>query len=114
MSSIKLIDTEEEFNYILKHAENKLVVIDYYADWCKTCSEIEKVIYKLSQEMNNVVFGKIDVGRSDLGVDHGISNLPTLIFYKNGIKISEETGAKDLEKRLLNTINQYSSNFSIV
>lgn len=63
--------------------------------------------------MNNIIFLKIDVGQTDLGVDHGISNLPTITFYKNCIKISEETGSKDIENRImtaikLNTNNEYS------
>jgi len=74
---------------------NKPVVIDFYADWCAQCKELDKYTYtdekvvELSKNLNNI---KIDLTKEnpDITAKYGIKGLPVVIFMKpNGEEIKE-------------------------
>ena len=68
----------------LTNAGSKLVVIDFHAVWCGTCTMIEPLFEEMSKTMNDVVFLKVDVEDcEDIAA----------IFIKNKEKVAEFTGA---------------------
>jgi len=76
-------------------ADKKPIMIDFYADWCAQCKELDKYTYtdekvvELSKNINNI---KIDLTKenSDITNKYGIKGLPVVIFMKpNGEEIKE-------------------------
>ena len=65
---------------------DKLVLIDFYADWCAPCKKMKPYLEEISLQMDNsvtVVRVNADDNKS-LMKDLSIDELPTLLIYKNG------------------------------
>ncbi|KAM7366364.1 hypothetical protein PAMP_015811 [Pampus punctatissimus] len=86
----------DDFKNILKESGDKLVVVDFTANWCGPCKQIGPEFVKLSEksENSNVVFLKVDVDEAeDVSSFCQINCMPTFQFYKNGNKVYEFSGA---------------------
>jgi len=78
----------------LKDAGNKLVVIDFYATWCGPCKMIAPKLEEMAAQFSDVIFLKVDVDdNEEVASVYEISCMPTFIFIKNSVKISEFSGA---------------------
>jgi len=94
---------ELKFNNLtsLEQIENSIktggkpIMIDFYADWCAQCKELDKFTYtdekvvELSTNINNI---KIDLTKenSQITDKYGIKGLPVVIFMKpNGEEVKE-------------------------
>ena len=68
--------------------ENENVIVKFSAEWCGPCRSMTNVINNFTDESaNDVVFSEVDVDEVEFAdtIDkHGIRNLPTFIFFKNG------------------------------
>lgn len=71
------------------------VLIDFWAEWCGPCRVIAPFIDEISKEYEGkVVVGKVNVDESsDVPVQYGIRNIPTLLFFKNGQLVDKMVGA---------------------
>nr|XP_039270596.1 thioredoxin-like [Styela clava] len=92
--------TKEDFDKQLCDAGQKLVVVDFYATWCGPCKVIGPKVAAMSGEYKNAVFLKVDVDEnSDTTEKHGISAMPTFLFFKDGQKVDELVGASEAKLR---------------
>ena len=75
---------------------DKLVVIDFWAEWCGPCRKVAPIIDELSGEYEGkAVIGKCDVdGNSEITSKFSIRNIPTVIFLKNGEVVDKLVGAQ--------------------
>ncbi len=91
------IRTKEELNKVLAEHEN--VVLDFYADWCNPCQMLGKVIERVSKELENITFVKVNVDNAqDLASEFGVFSIPDVFFFKNGVKAgSDMLGARSYE-----------------
>ena len=92
--SFKNLNSLEQIESSVK-SESKPVIIDFYADWCAQCKELDKYTYtdekvvELSKNINNI---KIDLTKENpvITEKYGIKGLPVVIFMKaNGEEIKE-------------------------
>lgn len=76
-------------------ATDKLVVIDFWAEWCGPCKMVGPIIEELAAEYDGqVLIGKCDVDEnSDVAAAYGIRNIPTVLFFKNGEIVDKQVGA---------------------
>ena len=58
---MKYLATLAEFEQQLKDAGDKTVVVDFTADWCPPCKDINPKFEAMEAEFPNVIFVKIDV-----------------------------------------------------
>mmetsp|Transcript_113044 Transcript_113044/g.326661 ORF Transcript_113044/g.326661 Transcript_113044/m.326661 type:complete len:121 (+) Transcript_113044:135-497(+) len=90
----------QEYEKALREAQDKLVVVDCYANWCAPCRAIAPVFETLSLRYNDIIFVKIDVDRApEVKNLLGVWALPTFCFVRNGQKISSFTGANERSLR---------------
>jgi thioredoxin 1 len=88
--------TDETLNEVLE--TNELVIIDFWAEWCKPCKIMGSILDEISKEYN-VTIGKIDVDENnDAVTKYGIRNIPTILFIKKGQVMDKIVGTAD--KRL--------------
>jgi thioredoxin len=101
---MKHLETLEEFNEAIE--DSRLVVIDFYAQWCGPCKRLAPKYEELAEEYGEkIVCYKVDVDvASDIARECAISAMPTFHFYKNGDKISDFMGAN--EAKLRDTIKE--------
>ncbi|XP_077400009.1 thioredoxin b [Vanacampus margaritifer] len=103
------IETLEEFEGYLKNSGDKLIVVDFTADWCGPCKMIGPVFEAASkhQDYADVIFLKVDVDKcEDVSIKCKISCMPTFHFYRNGDRIDLFSGANT--EKLMDLIKTHS------
>lgn len=87
--------TDQNFEALL--AEDKPLVIDFWATWCGPCQMIAPLIDELSSEYaDRVLVGKCDVdANANLPGQFGVRNIPTILFFnKKGELVNKLVGAQ--------------------
>ncbi len=85
-----------------------LVLVDIWATWCGPC----KMLHPIIDEISNDYCGKIKVGKfdADINMDRvtnmGITNIPTILIYKNGELLEKKTGSIG-KNVIVNLIEEY-------
>lgn len=78
---------------------NKIVVMDFFTEWCGPCKIQEPMIEELKKKFGDKVeFKKIDVDKDyELAHKHNIRAVPTLIIEKNGKNFKHYVGVTKLK-----------------
>ncbi len=75
-------------------ADNGIVLIDFWAEWCGPCRMFAPWYEEVSQEHTDVVFAKVDTeAEQALAGSFGIRSIPTLMAFRDGILLYKEAGA---------------------
>jgi len=70
------------------------VLVDWWADWCGPCKMFAPVYEEVSQEHDDIVFGKIDTeDQQQLAAAAGISSIPTLMAFRENVLVFSQPGA---------------------
>lgn len=100
MESGKFADmeiTEEEFNKIINNS-HKLVVANFFAEWCMPCLMQTPIIEDLAEQMKEVKFVKIDKeDNEELTSKYSVSSIPCLIVFKDGKEVERIIGSHSAE-----------------
>lgn len=80
--------------------EGKLVLVDFYADWCVPCKRMLKETYKDAQvvsELEHFVFLKVDTDEHpEVSKRFGVAGIPdTRILKPDGTEVARFVGYKD-------------------
>lgn len=85
---------DSNFEEVVLKSE-KLVIIDFWAEWCGPCRMVDPIIKEISEEYaGRVLAAKVDVD-SNPGISSklGIRNIPTVMFFKDGEMVDKQVGA---------------------
>ena len=95
--AVQRITSAEFDELVLKN--DKPVFVDFFATWCGPCKMMEPVLEKASEEVPDVDFVSIDTDEAeDLALSCGITNIPCMIFFKNGEEADRVVGAVPKQK----------------
>ena len=90
--------TNEEFNEIINNS-HKLVVVDFFAEWCMPCLMLAPIIEDLAEEMKEVKFVKINIDdNSELARKYDISSIPCLVVFKDGEEVDRIIGGRPADE----------------
>ena len=85
--------TKENFDSVKQN--EKVVLLDFYADWCGPCRMVSPIIDEIAEERDDLLVGKINVDEQpELAMEFGIVSIPTLVVMKNGEVAQKVTGAR--------------------
>jgi len=71
----------------------KIVLIDFYADWCGPCKAYSPIVEAFAAENEDIKVVKVNVDDSeDLAIKYKAMSIPTTIIIKNGKEINRAVG----------------------
>ena len=95
--------TSENFEEEVLKSE-KVVLVDFYADWCGPCKMLSPVMEEIAQENEDIKVVKINIdNQRDLALDYDVMSIPTVVAIKNGEEIDRLVGFAD-KSEILNLI----------
>jgi thioredoxin 1 len=83
---------DESFQDVVK--KDKLVLVDFYADWCGPCKQLSPIL----DEVSNDFAGKVTVAKANIddsensAQQYGIRGIPTMILFKDGKQVAMKVG----------------------
>ena len=77
---------------------NEIVLIDFWAEWCGPCKQMNPVLEKLAEETaEQATVAKVNIDESpDLAQQFSIHSIPTFIVLKNGKEVERRSGVANL------------------
>lgn len=95
MSSTAL--TAENFEKII--AENEIVVIDFWAEWCGPCKQYGPIFERVAENIPDVMYVKVNTDeQQQLATHFGIRSIPTTAVIKEQIIVFQQEGMFFQEK----------------
>jgi thioredoxin len=95
MSKTVHITSPGQFSSLLN--SSRVVVVDFFADWCGPCKAIAPVYEQLSSQLSRpgqITFTKVDTeAQKAIASTYNISSLPTFVIFKAGRETKRITGA---------------------
>ena len=108
-SIITSIDNVEQLNKIVEISNERLLILEFYADWCPPCKELTPILEKIAKEKSETVsIYKIDTDRHrELMNSFRVTGIPHVSFFKNKEKVFSLTGLYP-KTMYLKVIEQYT------
>ena len=87
-----MIVTDESFDKALD--SHKLILIDFWAEWCGPCKKISPILDEISDERGLLV-GKLNVDDNPVKkAESSVSSIPYMVLFKDGHPVKTIIGAK--------------------
>ncbi len=84
---------EKDFDEVIN--SGRLVLVDFWATWCRPCQMMGPVMEDLALEYDGkLVVAKVNVDENEnLCNRFGITNIPNMKLFKNGVEVGNIVGA---------------------
>jgi len=94
----------KEFGERVRKRGDKVVLVDFYANWCGPCKMLSPLLEHVSEEGADVPAGSQPVDlvtvntdvEIELAREFNVTSLPTVIAFRNGEQIGNFIGARPL------------------
>jgi thioredoxin 1 len=98
--------TDSNFEQTLK--ANKLVLVDFWANWCGPCRALAPTIAEVAKEYSGkVLVGKLDVDENPVTAERfQVFSIPTMILFKDGVEVDRLVGLCP-KNRITDTLAKY-------
>jgi thioredoxin 1 len=93
------IQIEADVNQLIKDSQ-KIVVLDFFAEWCVPCKSTTQSLHQLDQKYSNyvdVVMVNVDCDNT-LSEQFNIKAIPTLLFFKDNQLRHTKVGASSFRE----------------
>lgn len=84
--------TPEQFDSVIANEKN--VIVDFYADWCGPCKRMSPILEQLAKDhKDKFVLLKVNIDHSrEIAMKHKITSIPRLFVYNNAKKVDDVLG----------------------
>ena len=84
--------TEGAFEKLI--SKEGIVFVDFWAAWCGPCRMFGPIFEAASEKYPDITFAKVDTdAEQQLAGAAGISSIPTLMAFRDGVLLYREAGA---------------------
>ena len=107
-SNKKSIDTLTIDNFFDEVLEQKVTVVDFYAEWCEPCKKMLKILPNLAKKLScNARIVKVNTDEQKELVDiYAIKKVPTFVFLVDGAEVRRIEGRAPRLKEIEDIINE--------
>ncbi len=87
--------TDDKFQEDVLNSD-KLVLVDFWAEWCTPCQMLGPIIEELAEELKDkVVVGKLNVDENrETAMKYQVMSIPTVLLFKNGEIVKQFVGVQ--------------------
>lgn len=90
--------TKEAFQKSVKD-NKKVVLVDFWAEWCAPCRAMAPVLEHMSRKYGDALdVVKVNIEESaenhQLAMDHGVQGIPNMVIYKDGKVVKNLVGMR--------------------
>ncbi len=73
---------------------DKVVLLDFYADWCGPCKMLAPFLEEIAEDRPDITVGKINVDQNmELAMEYKVASIPLLVVLQNGEVVNKSLGA---------------------
>lgn len=109
-ANVRVVNTLEEYKDALGAGSNHIVVVRFYAKWCKACKAIQPAFYRLATVHSDVVFIEVPVTEKNANLHQGLA-VPSLpyghIYHPTGGLVEELKISKKFFARFAQVLQSY-------
>lgn len=84
-SAVLSIENKEHFRQVVADAGDRLLMFEFYADWCPPCKQLAPIVEQVAKENREILdVYKINTDKNRaLASDFRITGIPHVAFFKN-------------------------------
>ena len=110
------IQNEKEFKTIIESSGERLLVFDFYADWCAPCKQLSPLLEEIAKEnRDKASFYKINIDEQKLlAQSFRVTGIPLVVFVINKTAVHTLPGlrSKDTYVKLINHFSRIAGDIS--
>ncbi len=74
--------------------KNKLVLVDFWAEWCGPCKSMHPIFSRMAKKYSHVRFARVNVDDSqNIATKFNVQSIPTFIMFNDGKVAQQMVGA---------------------
>jgi len=86
-----MIITDDTFDGMIR--ENKIILVDFWADWCGPCKKVAPILDEISNE-TGLLIGKLNVDENtEKSREYSIQSIPSMVLFVDGKPVHTIVGA---------------------
>ena len=95
-ASVIEVDSTNFEQIVLQGSKERVIVVDFWAEWCGPCKTIAPILEEIATEQSNSIrIAKVNVDEApDLARRFEVMSIPTLILFADGQPTTRIVGAK--------------------
>ena len=92
--TLPVIRSRAELSRVISEAGDRLLLIDFFADWCLPCKQLEPILEEIARKAKD----RVDVYRIDLDANQALAQgfevrgIPYVVFVKNQVIVYKLEG----------------------
>ena len=80
------------------YKEEKIVIVDFYADWCSPCKMLTPILESIAEERKDIKIVKVNVDdNSKLANEFRAYSIPLLVIFEDGKEVNRVAGLRSKE-----------------